>query len=515
MSHSQIGTDQARHELYEIMKRDVGFEEKTEEALELGRGFLGVDNGHVARIDDRRDYWETIASTDPPDGRYPAGLSLDLATTYCRRTIQRGSPVALHDAPEQGWADDPAFETHGLHCYHGSVITLDDEPYGTVCFVSEEPREDPFDDGETMFAELVARLLEHELERRRHEVEFERRANLINVLNRILRHNLRNDLTVVRGRATMIADRLEDAGDAEDAEAIVRTADHLIDLSEEARELESIVVSEFDRERIDAGSLARHVVGNVADEYPGASFAVEGAEDVTVSAMPNLEAAVHELVENAAKHAGASPDVAVSVAAGPETVEIHVSDDGPGLPDIERQALRDGVETPMAHGIGLGLWLVYWIVTSHEGTIDAEASDDGTRMMITLPRRPTDPVVADRPEGERGLERIHDRFRAAFDEAPDAMAIVDDDGRPVDVNGSATDLFGVPEEELLGRSLDEFTPWEFDVGTGQRGIRVPGRQRGTFRLDRAEGPARTVEYAATADVVPGLHLAVMRDVTSR
>lgn len=93
-----------------------------------------MENGHLTRIDVESDYWKAIASTDSVDGRFPVGLQLDLQNTYCRRTIDGESPVRLYDAPNQGWDDDPAFERHGLHCYHGSTITIDDGVCGTLCF---------------------------------------------------------------------------------------------------------------------------------------------------------------------------------------------------------------------------------------------------------------------------------------------------------------------------------------------------------------------------------------------
>lgn len=124
MSSGSISIDAPHVELYEIIQRDCAFEQKAQAALELGERYLGVDNAHLTRIDPDTDFWQAIVSTDPPDGDFPPGLTLDMQSTYCRRTVTRESSIALHDAPAQGWEDDPAFEAHGLHCYHGTPITL-------------------------------------------------------------------------------------------------------------------------------------------------------------------------------------------------------------------------------------------------------------------------------------------------------------------------------------------------------------------------------------------------------
>lgn len=160
-----MDADAARTELYEIMNQSVPFAEKAQQALQLGERYLDVENGHLAEIHPESDYWKSIASTDPEGEQFPTGLLLDLGTTYCRRVVDSGDSIALHNAPEQGWAEDPAFETDGLHCYHGTLLRVDEERYGTVCFVSTEPRAAPFTSEETLFAELIARLLEHELQR--------------------------------------------------------------------------------------------------------------------------------------------------------------------------------------------------------------------------------------------------------------------------------------------------------------------------------------------------------------
>jgi GAF domain-containing protein len=56
-----------------------------------------------------------------------------------------------HDHP-----DDPAYEASGLSCYLGGPVHVDGELYGTLCFVSEAPRDQPFTDAEQTFVELLA-----------------------------------------------------------------------------------------------------------------------------------------------------------------------------------------------------------------------------------------------------------------------------------------------------------------------------------------------------------------------
>jgi len=156
-----------REALYECWSRDEpSFRATAEEMLRLTGEFLGVDHGHVSRVDAAADIETVVAATN--DDIASVGVKLDHTTSFCRRTVEADRPIALSNAPEQGWADDPAYEEHGLRCYIGSPLIVNGEAYGTVCFGAESARGDPFDPEDRFAIELLARLLERDLESERH-----------------------------------------------------------------------------------------------------------------------------------------------------------------------------------------------------------------------------------------------------------------------------------------------------------------------------------------------------------
>jgi PAS domain S-box-containing protein len=508
MAGNQLSGQVAREKLYDILRCDKSFEQKAKAALELGKQYLDVDSGHLTRVDTETDHWQSIVSTDSPDGQFPTETELDFTLTYCRRTITTDSSIALHDIPNQGWEDDPAFEEHRFRCYHGTTLVVDGEPYGTVCFVADEPRDREFTDRETMFAELLTRLLEQELERKRHEAELTRRANLVNVLNRVLRHNVRNDMSVVRGRVQLMADQLEDDSDGTIA---MRKIDELIDLTQKARDLEQIVDHELDRRTVDVSTLVDRVVARTATEYPEATFLVEGQESVTVPVFESFERAIEELVENAARHGGDSPTVTVSVEQVPNAVEIRVADDGPGLSETERRVLRTGEESPLIHGSGIGLWIVHWVVSSHDGSIEATVTSDGTTLCVSLPRMPE----TESGQSTTELRRARDRYQALFEEAADALVLIDDDAVIVEANEKAGDIHGLASQKLLGRSIPEFLPDDFDFQSAWTEFQEAGSECDVTTIVGADGVDRRVEYSATTDILPGQHLLIVREIDDR
>jgi PAS domain S-box-containing protein len=222
----------------------------------------------------------------------------------------------------------------------------------------------------------------------RNVTERKRRDGLISVINRVLRHNLRNDVGVINGYAEMLEDQL--VGQQQTLAKRVRTtSDRLLDLSETAQKLEQTLDGPIERKPIDLRPLVDRVVDQLGDQYPEASIAASGLETCVVDTAPRLETAVWELVDNAAKHAGESPSVGIELAETDTHVEIRVRDEGPGLPELERSVLESGEETPLAHGRGLGLWLVYWIVTGVGGTVSViEPQQLGSTVELRLPKPP-------------------------------------------------------------------------------------------------------------------------------
>jgi two-component system cell cycle sensor histidine kinase/response regulator CckA len=106
-------------------------------------------------------------------------------------------------------------------------------------------------------------------------------------------------------------------------------------------------------------------------------------------------------------------------------------------------------------------------------------------------------------------------LRAVFDGSLDAVLLADDRGLYVDANPAACDLFGLPLEQLIGRSVAVFTALGKEGEAAYRSFREHGQLRGQFPLHRSDGTRRIVDFSAVANVLPGVHLSVLRDVTHR
>ena len=123
--------------------------------------------------------------------------------------------------------------------------------------------------------------------------------------------------------------------------------------------------------------------------------------------------------------------------------------------------------------------------------------------------------VTQRRRAEDSVSAAARQFRAVFDGALDAMVIADDEGRYVEVNAAACGLYGLSHSALLGHWIGDFVAPGLDVASVWAAFRREGRAKGELRIIRPDGRVRELEFAASADFLPGSHLAVFRDVTQR
>ena len=508
MTETTAQIQAAKQEVHDVIRQDIPFQQKAGDILELGCRCLDTDQAYVAQIDQLTNNWKTTITTETGDQQTSLEADRDLKETYCRETIDDDTPLALHDAPAQGWADDPASETSDFDAYLGVPLVLDDGFYGTICFVAEEPRAEPFTDVERWFAEHLARLLERELERKEVEAQLMNQTNLAIVLNRVLRHNLRNDISIIRGYTELMTGQLNDD---DTVRTVLNHIDDLIDLSEKARELEEIISASSERQQIEIGTLVENIVEPLEKEHPTATVSVEYDDVIRTGVLQNFDRALQELLENALKHSGDHPTVNIDIEAVPNAVEIRIQDDGPGLPDHEAEVLTTGEETPLSHGSGLGLWLAHWIIDSHDGSIEPVVTENGTTMVVSIPQASA--VGAHQQLTE--LKRSRDKYRKAFEKGNDPKVILNDEAQIIDANPEAGNLYGLDQQTLLGRSIQQLLPDDIEFDAEWREFQSGTRKRGTMTVIGADGAERQVRYTATKDIVPGQHLVVGQDITER
>jgi PAS domain S-box-containing protein len=210
------------------------------------------------------------------------------------------------------------------------------------------------------------------------------REQRLAVLNRTLRHNVRNNLDVVLA----YADRIDDE---ELQNGIRESTTDLLELSKKVRDAQAVMTETTESpEPIDLSDVVSTVADGLrTDDRPG-NISVECPDEVLISSHRSvIRQVLQELVGNSLEHASAdSPHVEISVRETSDgTVEITIADDGPGLPEREREILAAGTETQLKHAQGIGLWFVNWAITQLGGTVQFRENDpEGSIVTIRLYR---------------------------------------------------------------------------------------------------------------------------------
>lgn len=217
------------------------------------------------------------------------------------------------------------------------------------------------------------------------------RNQYLKVLNRVLRHNLRNDLNAIVGHAELLAE--EEDSESAHAETIRKIADRLIDIGDKAHSLEQDAVRKsLKPERLDILAIVEQLAESYRENYPMARISLDTREVIGDLQTDRglLRRVLTELVENALKHNDERhPEVRIEVnradpAPGP--VRIRIEDNGPGIPDHEIEPIEREGETPLIHGSGVGLWAVKWGIERLDGTLTFEANEPrGGVVEIRLP----------------------------------------------------------------------------------------------------------------------------------
>ena len=222
--------------------------------------------------------------------------------------------------------------------------------------------------------------------------ESSRYEQRLQVLNRVLRHDLKNDTNVIGGYADLLRDHVDDGGD-EYLDVIDRKVETLTHLSDQAREIDVALHADGARADIDLSELVPRLCESLESSFPTTTVTVSTPDAAVVCADELLESAVRNVLENAVVHNdGDQPIVEVAVTPDADGYRIAVADNGPGIPPVERTVFSEARETALEHASGLGLWLVHWIVTESGGELEIHTREPtGTLITMWLPAADGDP----------------------------------------------------------------------------------------------------------------------------
>jgi len=495
-------SERYRRRLYEIAAdSSLDADEKIEQLLELGRKRLGVGNAIVTHIDTEAGRYEIqrVSGSDFVE----EGTVLDLSETFCRRTVDSDDALGIYDAIEEGDEGDPACEEWNVHCYIGSKILVDDELYGTVCFLDDEPREEPFSHTEKVFVDLVGRWISHVYERFERQTVLERYEDLIESVP------VATFLTTVEGEILDVNEAFTRQFGADSPEAFRGRGARDLWVDPDDRE---VLVAKVKREGTVQGELSRmHTLDGeerwievtmIVTDGPDGQCLTGICHDVTEReereqelqrmqtqmelALEMTDAAVWEMNSDGSEmtyYPSSDPVHDREVETLYDALaQIH--------PDDRRQvaeAIESGYETGQSTAEyrtgrdGESRWIE---VRSH-----VESAPDGTPARAVGVSRD----ITDRKEREQRLTRLNQEYETVLDNTQEAIFLVDvddDEFRIARINRAEEEILGLSAEEAKGTTVDDL--FDDDIAS-----EVRARYQECLE---AKGP---IEYEETYDLPDG------------
>lgn len=212
-------------------------------------------------------------------------------------------------------------------------------------------------------------------------------------VSNIIAHNLRTPLGLIRGhleesmRGSRDVEKLEAAG-----EFAIEEIDNLIVVLEKLLQIAE-AESSTRRQPFEQVQI-RHVITNLLELYDAAAedlgitiHANIAGEPVIAGDKDLLAGILANLIDNALKYAGSSARINISATQIGDFVTIVIEDNGPGIPEEERQKVTQKFYrfNRQQRGSGLGLSIVSAFTQLHGGSLDIEDAAPGFRVRITLP----------------------------------------------------------------------------------------------------------------------------------
>ncbi len=214
--------------------------------------------------------------------------------------------------------------------------------------------------------------------------DYLRQQQRLEVVNRVLRHNIRSAIQVILGNAEALA---VEGGDPR-VQSITTKANEIDEYTEDIRQILDL----FERGRrgqpnVPLDRLIENAIDSLRTEYPEVTVHADiEADGVRVEGL--LEEILWNVLENAARHnTDSDPELWITADVSDDDVQVVVEDNGPGIQEDELALLREGAESPLRHGSGVGLAIVVWGTELVGGDITFARNDpSGTVVTLEIPR---------------------------------------------------------------------------------------------------------------------------------
>jgi signal transduction histidine kinase/DNA-binding NarL/FixJ family response regulator len=379
---SRDGTDERERRLealHEATRQLMAAEVRNKVAgigVNAAAEIIGLDANAVHLVDDDGRL-EPVAATEPARELVGEMPTFEPGDSIAWRVYERGEATAVPDVQLEEDVQNPETPIR-------SELYLPLGDYGIL--IAASTTVDAFDEtdivaGRVLAANMEAALAAVERDRRLRDREqaLSAQNDRLEQFATVVSHDLRNPLNVAIGRLRALKEEYDDDNIAAIEQALDRMQALIDDLLVLARTGDSVA----EMETVALATAVRDCWEVV--ETADAALVVDTDRKIRAD-MTRLKQLLENLIGNAMEHTDSrtqsgetdehgGPDVTITISEIPGG--FAVSDDGPGIPEADREAVFESGYSTATDGTGFGLSIVSQIAGAHGWTVTLTDSDSG------------------------------------------------------------------------------------------------------------------------------------------
>lgn len=201
-------------------------------------------------------------------------------------------------------------------------------------------------------------------------------------------HELRTPLATIRTQAHVIGRTLPDDHHS-DMCVLIGAVDRANDTIDGMLTLARLEATGIVRQSVDVHALVAEVVAEASLDLPADACEFTVSPEVAVRwpcDAASLRIALSAVIDNAVRHGGEETTIDIAIVRSSDRLDITIADNGPGIPDRDRERLLRRFErgTTRTSGSGLGLSIASKAMALSGGSIDLEGRPAGNGLLVVL-----------------------------------------------------------------------------------------------------------------------------------
>jgi signal transduction histidine kinase len=372
-------------------------DEVFERAVRTAETILGYPYAGALSYDDDEECLRPVAFTDTLEAGYDeADIDpvVEPGENDIWQVFERNEPL-VGESPTLGISSDDI----PVSIRHTLLLPLGEHG---VLGISGGPDHEGFSEDDQRFARALATTTENALDRVQKEVELresrelvQQRTDQIEFFNGVLRHDLINSMTIIQSTATQLEGTVDGTA-AEQVATIREYSDDIMTLAQKVRSITRTVSDDrnVELEPVDLGAAVDRKARKLEESHEDVTVRIDVSLDALerVSADELLPEVIENLLLNAVEHNDTeTPEIRVDVEDREESVALRIADNGPGIPDEQKEEIfEERITSDGSGSIGFGLYFVRVMVDRYGGSIHFEDNEPrGAVAVLELPLAPS------------------------------------------------------------------------------------------------------------------------------